>query len=67
MIALTCLTTSSTTSSNNGTSELLPNPPGSLNTALLRSSRNPLATSIIINGIKVAILDLKAIIDSTAG
>jgi hypothetical protein len=67
MIALAYSAISSTTSSNNGTSELLPNPLKSLNTVLLRSSRNPSATSIIIGGIKIIILGLKAITDDTAG
>jgi hypothetical protein len=46
---------------------LSPNPLKSLNTALLRSSRNPLATSIVTGGVKVIMLGLKAIISDTAG
>jgi hypothetical protein len=67
MIALTCLITSSIASSNNETSESLLNPPESLNTALLRSSRNPSTTSIMTGGIKITILGLKAMTSDTAG
>jgi hypothetical protein len=66
MIALAYSVASSTASSNNKTSESLPNPLRLLNTALLRSSRNPSATSIIISDIKIAILNLKVIINNTA-
>jgi hypothetical protein len=67
MITLVCLAVSSTASSNNRTLKSSLNPLKSLNTALLRSSRNPLAISIIIGDIKVIMLDLKAITDNTAG
>jgi len=67
MIALTCLITSSTISLNNRTSESLLNPLESLNTISLKSSRNPSATSIIINDIKIIILNLKIMTSDTAG
>jgi hypothetical protein len=65
MITLVYSAALSTVSLNNGTSKSLSNPSESLNTALLKSSRNPSATSIVISDIKIIILNLKIITNNT--
>jgi hypothetical protein len=63
---LVCLAALSIASLNNGTSKSLPNLLRSLNTVSLKSSRNPLVTSTVTGGIKIAMLSFKIIIDNTA-